>query len=46
MSGGEVVRATRTIALVAEVSDNAHVTKAMPTSREESVLYDLHANRA
>lgn len=40
------MRATRTIAFVVEVSDNAHVTKAMTTSREESVLDDLHANWA
>lgn len=38
--------AARAIALVAEVSDDAHVAEAVPTRRQECVLYRLHANRA
>lgn len=37
--------AARAIALVAKVSDDAHVAEAVAASREERVLDDLHANR-
>lgn len=38
--------ATRAITLVTEVCGDAHVAEAVTASREESVLDDLHANRA
>lgn len=43
---GEVVATARAIALVPEVSDDAHVAEAMAAGGEERVLDDLHANRA
>ena len=45
MAGGEEVRATRTIGLVTEMRDNAHVAEAMATRGEKRVRYDLHAYR-
>jgi len=39
------VAAARAIVLVAEVSDDAHVTEAVAARGEERVLDDLHANR-
>lgn len=45
MGGSEVTIARRTIALVAKVSNEAHVTKAMATSSKECVLYNLHTYR-
>ena len=46
MAAGEVMAAARAIALVAEVSDDAHVAETVPARREERVLDDLHAYRA
>jgi hypothetical protein len=40
---GEVLGTTRAIALVAEVSDDAHVAEAVTTSGEKCVFYHLHA---
>lgn len=38
--------AARAITLVAEVSNDAHIAEAVAARSEESVLDDLHANRA
>lgn len=43
---GEEMGAARAIALVAEVSDDAHVAEAVPARRQERVPDRLHANRA
>ena len=44
--GSEVMATARAIVLVTEVSGDAHVTKAVTTSCEEGIFYNLHANRA
>lgn len=43
MVGGEVVSAARTVALVSQVDDNAHVTETVATGSEKRVRNDLHA---
>ena len=43
---GEVISATRTIALVVEVGDDAHVAEAVAAGRQEGVLDDPHADGA
>lgn len=42
---GEIMRTTRTIALISKMSQNAHITKAVATSRQKSVFDYLHAYR-
>lgn len=37
--------ARRTIVLILEMRQNAHVTEAMATGSEKSILHNLHANR-
>lgn len=45
LCGGEIMGAARAVALVVEMSDDAHIAEAMAAGSEECIFDDLHTYR-